>query len=103
MKAKLNPILVELSGKIEGMVFRRTASGQIVVAKSPDMSEVEWSKAQVNQRSRFQAANAYARAAMADPAASLYYTAAGEKAGRQPYRVAMSDYFAGNNRLIKKN
>jgi hypothetical protein len=38
---------------------------------------------------------------MADPQASAYYRKVGKKKGRQPFRVAVSDFFAGKN-LLKK-
>jgi hypothetical protein len=38
---------------------------------------------------------------MADPTASAYYQKIGKKAGRQPFRVAVSDFFADKNMLKK--
>ncbi len=40
-------------------------------------------------------------AAMADPETCAYYEARTEKEGRQPFLVAMSDYFKGEN-LLKR-
>jgi hypothetical protein len=39
---------------------------------------------------------------MADPQASAHYEKLGQEAGRQPFRVAVSDFLAGNNLLEKK-
>jgi hypothetical protein len=39
---------------------------------------------------------------MADPQASAQYETLGKKADRQPFRVAVSDFLAGNNLLEKK-
>ena len=76
--------------------------GQQTVMKTPDMSRVKWSKAQKANRKRFAEAIHYARQAMADPKASARYEKLGKKAGRQPFRVAVSDFLAGNNLLKKK-
>ena len=38
---------------------------------------------------------------MADPTAHAYYEAMAEKANRQAFRVAVSDFLAGND-LLKK-
>lgn len=102
-KVTLQPGFEDLRGAIGDLVFKRSPQGKLIVTKRPDMSNVKWSKAQKANRSHFKEANAYARAAMADPETCAYYTSAAEKAGRQAYRVAMSDYFAGNNRLVKKD
>ena len=66
------------------------------------MSKVEWSEAQKANRRRFAGAIRYARQAMADPEASAQYEMLGKKAGRQPFRVAVSVFLAGNNLLEKK-
>jgi hypothetical protein len=64
-------------------------------------SDGEWSEAQQKQRQRFREANAYAKAAMADDNVRLVYETNAGKLGRQPYRLAISDYFKGNNLLTK--
>jgi hypothetical protein len=66
------------------------------------VSKVKWSKAQKANRQRFRKAIACARQAMADPRFRAYYGKAGKKAGRQPFRVAVSDFLAGTNLLPKK-
>src|ERR671913_490626 len=100
-KVKLNASLEEMRGKIGNMVYRRTASGKTITTKCPDMSNVEWSPAQIEQRERLTQANAYAKAAMADPKVRAIYEKMAKKKKRQPYRVAISDYCAGNNLLAK--
>ena len=70
--------------------------------KTPDMSNVKWSKAQKANRQRFAEAIAYARAAMANPAVRAHYERKGKKANRQPFRVAVSDFYAGKNLLENK-
>ena len=103
-KAQLNPILERLTGKIGNMVFRRAHTGQVSLVKSPDMSGVKWSPAQKEHRRRFKAAVAYARAAMADPQVRLVYEqmAAEKKGNKRPFDMAVSDYFQGNDLLLKK-
>ena len=63
------------------------------------MSKVKWSKAQRAHRLRFKKAIAYARDAMADPKVRAHYEKAAKKAGRQAFRVAVSDFFEGKNLL----
>jgi hypothetical protein len=69
--------------------------------KTPDMSKVKWSKAQKANRERFAEAIHYAKQAMADPRVQAHYEKIAEKADRQAFRVAVSDYLAGND-LLKK-
>ena len=75
--------------------------GKQTVMKTPDMSRVKWSKAQKASRKRFREAIFYAKQAMADPDVRAYYEKAAEKADRQPFRVAVSDYLAGKNLFEK--
>jgi len=39
---------------------------------------------------------------MADPNVRAYYQKVAEKANRQPFRVAVSDFYAGKNLLERK-
>jgi hypothetical protein len=80
----------------------RVMYGKQTVMKTPDMSKVKWSKAQKANRARFAEAIAYARQAMANPKMRAYYEKIGKKVGRQPFRVAVSDFLAGKNLLEKK-
>jgi hypothetical protein len=79
----------------------RVMYGKQTVMKTPDMSKVKWSKAQKANRGRFRAAIAYARQAMADPEVRAQYEEIAKKAGRQPFRVAVSDFLEGRNLLEK--
>jgi hypothetical protein len=103
-KIKFNPLIRGMSGKMGGMIFRTSRTGEITVSKSPDLSGVKWSKAQKAHRKRFKEAVAYARAAMADPQIRLIYErmAAEKKNNKRPFDMAVSDYFKGNN-LISRN
>ena len=97
-KVSLQPGLRELKGKMGDWTYRRM-HGQQTIMKTPDMSHVKWTKAQKQNRSRFGEAIHYAQQAMANPAVRARYEKAARKTGRQPFRVAVSDYFAGKNLL----
>ena len=101
-KAKLRPLIEEIQGTMYGVILKKSPTGKIIVTKRPDMSNVEWSEAQRAQRQRFKLANAYAKAALAEPKLRARYE---KKAARQHKRardVAMSDYFKGKDLLSKK-
>ena len=100
VKVILHPSIQRMSGKMGAFTYRWTYGKQTVM-KTPDMSNVKWSKAQKAHRARFREAIIYARRAMADPKACAYYEKTGKKAHRQPFRVAVSDFFEGKNLLEK--
>ena len=100
-KVELDAPFKKITGTIGKLSYRWTY-GQQTVMKTPDMSKVKWSKAQKANRQRFAKAIHYAKRAMADPQASAQYERLGKKAGRQPFRVAVSDFLAGNDLLEKK-
>jgi hypothetical protein len=100
VKVILHPSIQRMSGKMGAFTYRWTYGKQTVM-KTPDMSNVKWSKAQKTHRKRFREAIIYARMAMADPKVRAYYEKAAKKAGRQPFRVAVSDFFEGKNLLEK--
>ena len=101
VKVILQPGLLELRGKMGDWTYRRMY-GQQTIMKTPDMSKVKWSKAQNSNRERFAEAIYYAKQAMADPKVKAHYEKAARKADRQAFRVAVSDYLAGNDLLKKK-
>jgi hypothetical protein len=98
VKVLLNPALRELRGTMGSWTYRRMYGKQTLM-KTPDMSRVKWTKAQKEHRQRFKEAIVYARRAMADPNVRAQYEKAAKKTGRQPFRVAISDFFAGKNLL----
>jgi hypothetical protein len=55
----------------------------------------------VSREQRFREAIAYARAAMTNPKVRAHYEKVGKKAKRQPFRVAVSDFYAGKDLLEK--
>ena len=100
-KVLLQPGLRELRGKMGDWTYR-VMYGKQTVMKTPDMSNVKWSKAQKSNRGRFAEAIAYAKQAMADPQVRAHYENLGREAGKQPFRVAVSDFLTGKNLLEKK-
>jgi hypothetical protein len=94
-KVTLSPLITGIKGRLGDVVFRVSRSGETFITRSPDMSGVKWSPAQQEQRQRFKAAIAYAKAAMADPQARAVYEKQAAEGNRQPFRVAVSDYFKG--------
>jgi hypothetical protein len=98
-KVELNPMLKEIRGKLGKTVFRRSHTGETSLIKLADMSNVEWSDAQKAQRERFKQANAYAKAAMAEPKIRREYEKEAAKKNKRPYNLAVSDYFKGRNLL----
>ena len=101
-KVRLIPLIEEIEGTLYDVVFKKSPKGNMIVTKRPDMTGVEWSEAQDNQRQRFKQANDYAKAAMADPRVRAVYEKRAKKAKRSPFRVAFSDYFQGKDLLAKK-
>lgn len=100
-KVRLHPLFEQLRGKIRGLVFRRSHNGQTSVYMDPDMSQVQWSAAQIAHREHFAAARAYAKAAMAVPELRTHYVLRSIelKNNNRPHDMAMSDYLNGSNLL----
>jgi hypothetical protein len=99
-KVKLNPAFEQIQGDLAGFVYRVRYGGQ-TISKSPDMSTVQWSEAQVAHRQRFRRAVAYARAALADPQARARYQEEAVQKGKRPFDLAVSDYFKGRDLLAE--
>lgn len=91
-KAKLNPILLELHGKMGDMVFRRTPRGGMSLIRMADMSRVKWSPAQQANRRRFREAVNLARHALNDPAQRKKYERIAAGTGRRVIDVAVSEF-----------
>lgn len=99
-KIKLQNIFQEIEGRLGDYVFKKSASGEIIISKVPDMSHVRWSKAQKLQRRRMKEANAYAREAMNDPEMRAHYEVEARRRNKNsPYRLAVSDYFKAPERV----
>ena len=98
-KVTLSPLVKDIHGKLGNVVFRRSHTGKLIASKTPDMSNVKWSKAQKAHRQRFKKAVAYAKAAMAEPKVRAKYEKAAAKAGKRPFDLAVSDYFKDKDLL----
>jgi hypothetical protein len=100
-KIKLSRGYESLHGKLGGFVIRQSSSGEHYMSVAPDMSEVKWSAAQKAHRQKFREAVAYARAALADPQARVYYRERAAQEKKRPYNLALSDGFKGIDPLKK--
>jgi hypothetical protein len=101
-KVKLNPCIVEFSGTIGDFIFKKSRGGEAIVSRRPRKSNAEPSEAQKVQRERFKLANAYARAALADPAVRAVYEQRAMKEGKSAFAAAQSDYFKGKDLLSRE-
>jgi hypothetical protein len=52
-KVRLNPLIAGIHGTMYDVVFKKSRKAKMIVAKRPDMSNVESSEAQQAQRQRF--------------------------------------------------
>ena len=92
-KVRLAPWLMEVYGSYGDQVtFRRTPKGKTSIIKKADMSNVQWSPAQVAQRQRMKDAIAYAQAVLADPELKKIYAKRGKRKHRRAYDEALSEY-----------
>ena len=98
-KIKLHPMFQGVSGRMDGIVYRRSVSGRIYMSRTPDMSRVQWSPAQQAHRQKFKLATAYARAASADPQLRAHYEERAKREKKRPYDLAVSDGYNGRNLL----
>jgi hypothetical protein len=101
-KVRLRNTITEIQGTLYDVVFKRSAQGNMIVTKRPDMSQVEWSEAQKQQRQRFKQAVAHVRAALSDPVVRLRYERKAKKQKKRAWDLAMSDYFQGKGLFAKK-
>ena len=101
-KIKLNPLFDGISGRVGDVVFKKSPNGETIISKYPDMSRVQWSDAQKAHRERFKLANAYAKAAMADPQVRAIYEEIAAQEGTAAYAAARADYFKGKDLLTRK-
>jgi hypothetical protein len=86
-------------GKAVYRTWRRGRRIRIVITRVPCFADYVPTPAQRARRSRLREATAFAQRVYADPAAKAFYVAAAHKLGRQPFRLAVSDYLRGDARL----
>lgn len=90
-KVRLHPSLLEFRGAMGDMVFKRR-NGKMTVSIKPDMSDVEPSQAQAEQRVRFKKAVTYSKAVMADPTLRLIYDTVSEQRGVPAFALGIADF-----------
>jgi hypothetical protein len=100
-KVIFNPSIQRIWGRMGGLVYRRSHTGEAQLAVAPNMSRVKWSQAQKEHRQRFKQAVAYARAAMARPEVRAIYERMAAENHKRPFDMAVSDYFKGRDLLAK--
>ena len=87
-----------IRGRVRDRVYK-TYGDKIIVTRVPRFDGYVPSAAQRDRREKMRAATAYARAVYADPAARAVYVAAAKQLGRQPFRLAVSDFLHGRPRV----
>jgi hypothetical protein len=100
-KVELNALVKAIRGRIDKAVFRRTHTGEVILSKSPDMSEVVWSEAQQAHRARFRRAVIYARQVKEIPGLQAFYLQMSleRKGSKRPFDMAVSEYMHGIDRI----
>lgn len=101
-KVELDPAIKSIRKRMGSLVFRKLPTGETTMIKRADMSNVEWSPAQIENRQRMKQANSYAKKAMASPKVRAIYEKMAKKQHKHPYHVAVSDYYKGNDLLSRK-
>ena len=90
-KLTLHPSFKNLRGAIDGLIIKNTPYGQ-VLSRSPDMSRVRWSPAQIANRKRMHAAAAHYRQVMADPKEAARCLARARKAKMPVSSLVMGEF-----------
>jgi hypothetical protein len=93
---RTNSAIVAIRGRIGDVVFK-TCRGRIFTTRRPCFAAIPATPPQRAARERMSQAIAYAQHVYADPAAKAYYIATAKGLGRQPFRLAVSDYLCGRH------
>ena len=101
-RVRFHPLVEEIHGTMYDVVFKKSPKGNMIVTKRPDMTKVRASAAQKANRERFKLANAYAKAAFAEPKLRARYQKRAKRQHKRAWDVAMSDYFEGKDLLSKR-
>jgi hypothetical protein len=106
-KVRFHPIVEWFTGKMNGLVFRRSHNGKVSVYETPYMKDIKWSQAQKDHRRRMGEASRYASVAIADPDIRSIYVQMAEANNMnkdRPFDMAVKDYYhTGNDLLWKKH
>jgi len=90
-KVKTNPIIEEIRGAVGDLVFRNS-EGKTVVSRKPDLSGIEPTEAQQNQRERFGQAALYGKLVLADEEAKAVYEAEAGKKHKPVFSLMVADF-----------
>ena len=101
-KVRFKSMVVEIQGTLFDVVFKKSAKGNTIVTKKPDMSKVKWSKAQKDHRKLFKQGIAAIRTALADPKVRAKYDRRAKKLKKRAWDLASSDYFKGKDLYAKR-
>jgi hypothetical protein len=91
-KVRLNPILEQVRGQVGDLVFRRYGD-EVVIARKPDMSDQEFTPAQLQVQERFRQAALYGKMVMADPDTKALYEEKAEAEGKPVFSLTIADFF----------
>ena len=95
--------IILLCRAIRGRVgdrVNKTYGEKIIVTRGPRFDGYVPSAAQRDRREKMRAATAYAQAVYADPAARAVYVVTAKQLGRQPFRLAVSDFLHARPRVV---
>ena len=90
-KVALNPIFEKVQGRVGDLVLKQV-SGEMVMARLPDLSNVEPSLAQLETRQRFQAAALYGKTALAETTVREAYVRAANERHKPLFSVPVADF-----------
>ena len=86
-------------GDVVCKTYGRGRGRKIILTRVPCFDGYVPTAAQRSRRDRMREATAFAQRVHAAAAARAFYTAAAKKIGRQPFRLAISDFLRGHERL----
>jgi hypothetical protein len=90
-KIKFNGFVSEIRGGVGGLVVRKKGS-KFTLSDKPDMSGIEPSAAQLDQRTLFTRAVAFAKMAIEDPALRAFYEPIAGQREITVYALAIGDF-----------
>lgn len=95
-KVKLTTALASLRGRLDGLVYKNYRDKRgLVVSRSPDMSRVKPSPAQLAHRETMRRAAAFHRQVLADPVLLKKYQRIAQRAGINLSAATMGEILRG--------
>ena len=89
---QLNPVLINIRGKIGDLVFKRQ-NGGTVISKLPSFDGRESTEAQKAIQQKFRQAVIYGKMVMADPATRALYAEAAKEDHKPIFSLTVADFF----------